>query len=250
MLDLVSEEDNVSRLAGMSFEHLLALLDDQSPAALQDLYAAASDRYMILAGKGRRTPDEDMDLDRLDSSLRLMLGAHGLMVFVAHLLQVFSGARQGTNAFRGAGGPGADLAAASLALGTAAATSREHFQRTPLPIDGERLAHLAEHAAQAAEALDDMGAGGRGPGWPGARRRAARRGTTRLLGQLRSSHAGAAAWLAAGALLGPAAMRPALRAERLEGCYRTAGLLACTVIEQETGHAFRESSDLIREGLE
>lgn len=247
MLDLVSEEENVGRLTGIAFERLLGLLDEENPAALQDLYATASDRYMILAGKGRRTPDENLGLDRLDSALRLMLGEHGLMVFAAQLLRIHAGARCGANAFRKAGGRIAD---AWLALGAAAAICRERLGRTPLPINGQRLSSLAANAAEAAEALQEMRTGHRVFGWGRRDRQAAERGTARLLHRLGRLQAGLPAWLAAGALLGPADASWAQRAARIESCYRTAGLLACTSIMQETGTAFREVSHLTREGLE
>jgi hypothetical protein len=78
MLDLVQEEERLAHIAGMPFEKFLLLVDLENPANLYQVYSAASDRYLTLAGKGQRDRKDKVELDRLDSSLQMVLGDKGL----------------------------------------------------------------------------------------------------------------------------------------------------------------------------
>jgi len=119
MLDLVAEEEMIARIAGVTFEDLLYVLDEESPADLRELYAGASDRYMILAGKGKRTRDENVELDRLDSALRMILGEEGLLALAARLARVIDAARTGAVVFLTRNHREAALVKAPLSLSSA-----------------------------------------------------------------------------------------------------------------------------------
>jgi hypothetical protein len=238
MIDLVAEEERIAHLTGLGFEALLRALDDETPADLCARYALVTDRYLSLAGKARRTPEERVELDRLDSSLRMLLDEGGLMVQAGRLLRVREAPRA---AFATLAGPRLEagaLARIGALLADAARVCREGL-RGPLPVPSEDLAEALGRTAEAIEELTGLVAGR-------ATSRTARRGLARLTARLAAAGAGPAAWAAA-AELGEA--RPGRARTGLAACWTAVGLVTCGHALERLERAIEELAGLVREDM-
>ncbi|MBW1807954.1 MAG: hypothetical protein JRJ87_07130 [Deltaproteobacteria bacterium] len=249
MLDLVHEEEIVTQTSGMAFEQLLQTVDAVSPANLSDVYDQATDRYMVLAGKGTRTREENLELDRLDSSLRMVLGESGLLTFAARLIMVIDSARLGVLAFKTTSSSVKDLNEARLTLGLAAATCRENFKRTPIPVNSKEISELFARASSIAATLSGIRSST--PFW---RRlfgfeQVAGQTVARLLDQLDRSNSGNEAWLSAQKFLNPKKISSGERIERVNLCYQLSGLAACYRILLDAGEGFSNAAELVKGGL-
>jgi hypothetical protein len=238
MIDLVAQEERISQLTGVGFEGLLRALDEETPAALCERYAQIADRYLTLSGKGRRTAEERVELDRLDSALRMLLDEGGLMVLAGRILLVRQVARDGLQALAGRRLHPVVLAQAAVRLREGAAFARAGL-RGPLPMPAQELARELEQAAAATEELVALGLGDAAG--------AARRGLGRLLGNLAARGAGPAAWAAAVELGG--ARRPAQARTRLAACWTAAGLALCGGALRRLDERLLDIAALVREGI-
>lgn len=249
MLDLVQEEERLARIAGMSFERFLLLVDLENPANLCEVYAAASDRYLVLAGKGQRSREEDVELDRLDSSLQMVLGEKGLLAFTARLLRILGGARHGLLAFQ-AEKPSADLLTdAHLALGVVEGIANGSLKGTPLPLDPARISKWARRAGEAATSLLEVHETWSGPARIFHRSQAASHCVNNLVGRLAAVGSGDEPWLAAARLFDPDQASPGERVERAIMCHRLAGLWACAAIWEEAAERYQKAAGLVGESL-
>ena len=249
MLDLVQEEEIVAQAAGMPFEQLLQTVDAVSPSNLCDVYDQAADRYMVLTGKGARSRDENLELDRLDSSLRMVLGEAGLLTFAAHLIMVIDSARRGVLVFNTTSSSAKDLGEAQLTLGLAAAASRENFKRTPIPVNSKEISELFARASSIAATL--IGIRSSTPFWRRlfGSERVAGQTVAKLLDQLARPDSGSQAWLSAQRFLNPQKFSPGERIERVNLCYQLSGLAACYRILQNAGDGFSNAAELVKGGL-
>ncbi len=248
MLDLVHEEERVAHLTGLGFEELLDALDRLDPGRLSDRYAEVTDGYMTLAGKGRRTREQNIALDRLDSALRMLLGERGLLVLAGRLLHIQRAAMLGLVVF-GKADPGAgELLLLQQGLARAAQLA-EHGLRGPIPVDGPGVADKAGRASAAAAALVHLRAGtGWLFGWS-RRARVAEEGLSGLLGELAERDAARDAWQAAGELFDPAGSEAKELVCRLGLCRKVAGFLGCREIAWTTAGLITDLAGLVREGL-
>lgn len=249
MLDLVHEEERLARIAGMPFEKFLLLVDLENPANLYKVYAAASDRYLTLAGKGQRNRGEKVELDRLDSSLQMVLGQKGLLAFTARLLRILGGARHGLLAFQ-TEKPSANLLAdARLALGVVEGIANGGLKGTPIPVDGNKISEWARRAGQAAKALLDVYDAWSVPARIFYRSQTASRCVNDLVGRLAAMGSGDEPWLAAARLFDPDHASPGERVERTIMCHRLAGLWACAAIWEEAAERYQKAAKLVGESL-
>jgi len=244
MLDLVTEEERISHLTGMAFEPLLRFIDELHPVDLVGAYEMAVDRYMVLASKGRRDSREQIELDRLDSTLRFLLGEQGLLVIAGHLLWLLDTLRSSSPQLLDAGNNAA-LASAALALGQARARCHDGLLGTRLPVPVQemiasldRAGHLARCCASEATAR---------PSWLPCRRARQASALSALAEQLAAVSAGTEAWRAARVLA--AGLRPA-RAQRLaNGLLALSAWLACHQAMHAAARALADCAELIRESL-
>jgi len=239
MIDLVAQEERIAQLTGVGFEGLLRALDEETPAALCERYALITDRYLCLAGKARRSAEERVELDRLDSALRMLLDEGGLMVLAGRILLVRQVARLGLQALAGRRLRPAALAQAAVQLREGAAFARAAL-RGPVPVPAEELARELEQAAAAVAELVALGLDGDAAG-------AVRRGLGRLLGRLALRGAGPAAWGAAVELAGGRRAGPA-RA-RLAACWTATGLALCGGALRRLEGRLEDIAGLVREGI-
>ena len=249
MLDLVHEEKRLAHIAGMPFEKFLLLVDLENPANLYEVYSAASDRYLTLAGKGQRDRPEKVELDRLDSSLQMVLGEKGLLAFTARLLRVLGGARHGLLAFQ-TEKPSADLLTdARLALGVVEGIANNSLKGTPIPVDGAQISTWANRAGEAAQALLDVYDAWSGPARIFYRSQTASRCVNKLVGRLAAKNSGDEPWLAAARLFDPDHASPGERVERTIMCHRLAGLWACAAIWEAAAERYQKAAGLVGESL-
>jgi hypothetical protein len=248
MLDTVGEEDLVTRAAGMPFDRVLGLIDAVNQADLSAAYDAAADRYMVLAGKGHRSGDEALELDRLDSALRLILGESGLLAFAAHLFEIMDSAFFGATLFRGETASGTDFYELAGALASAAALCRESFTRTPIPLDAKKLGESLDGSAVASSALarivSDNGIFSRIT----YKRRAAR-AVGMLTDSLLAQKAKNAAWVGFGLLVDPRQTSARERHARVGLVFRLGGLAGCLRAVRLTGDAFAKTAELVKGAL-
>jgi hypothetical protein len=249
MLDLVHEEERLAHIAGMPFEKFLLLVDLENPANLYQVYSAASDRYLTLAGKGRRDRSEKVELDRLDSSLQMVLGDKGLLAFTARLLRILGGARHGLLAFQ-TEKPSADLLTdARLALGVVEGIANDRLKGSPIPVDGSKISTWANRAGEAAQALLDVYDAWSGPARIFYRSQTASRCVNKLVGRLAAKNSGDEPWLAAARLFDPDHASPGERVERTIMCHRLAGLWACAAIWEAAAERYQKAAGLVGESL-
>jgi hypothetical protein len=249
MLDLVREEERLARIAGMPFERFLLLVNCENPVNLCEVYPAASDRYLVLAGKGQRSRGENVELDRLDSSLQMVLGEKGLLAFTARLLRVLGGARHGLIAFQTENPPANLLCDARLALGVVEGIANNGLRGTPIPIDQAKISKWAHRAGEAATALQEVYDAWSGPARIFARSRAASRCVNNLVGRLAAPGSGDEPWLAAARLFDPDHASAGERVQRTGICYRLAGLWACAAIWEEAAERYHKAAKLVGESL-
>lgn len=249
MLDLVHEEERLARIAGMPFERFLLLVDCENPVNLCEVYSAASDRYLVLAGKGQRSRSENVELDRLDSSLQMVLGEKGLLAFTARLLRILGGARHGLLAFQ-TEKPSADLLIdARLALGVVEGITNGGLRGTPIPMNGEKISLWARRAGEAATSLLEVY-----DAWSMSARifhrsQAASRCVNDLVGRLAAVESGDEPWLAAARLFDPDHASAGERVQRTIMCHRLAGLWACAAIWEEAAERYQKAAGLVGESL-
>ena len=249
MLDLVHEEERLARIAGMPFEGFLLLVDCENPVNLCDMYTAASDRYLVLAGKGQRSRGENVELDRLDSSLQMVLGEKGLLAFTARLLRILGGARHGLIAFQ-TQKPSADLLCdARLALGVVEGIANGGLRGTPIPVNGEKISLWARRAGEATTSLLEVYDAWSGLARIFARSRAASRCINDLVGRLAALESGDEPWLAAARLFDPDHASAGERVQRIIICHRLAGLWACAAIWEEAAERYQKAAGLVGESL-
>jgi len=249
MLDLVQAEERLAEIAGMPFEKFLLLVDLENAASLYEAYSAASDRYLVLAGKGQRDRGENVELDRLDSSLQMVLGEKGLLAFTARLLRVLGGARHGLLAFQ-TEKPSANLLAdARLALGVVEGIANDGLKGTPIPVDGKKISGWARRAGEAAKSLLEVYDTWSGPARIFHRSQAASRCVNDLVGRLAAAGSGDQPWLAAARLFDPDHASPGERVERTIMCHRLAGLWACAAIWEEAAERYQKAAGLVGESL-
>jgi len=249
MLDLVQEEEVVSRTAGMSFDHLLALVDSASPADLSTAYEKAVDRYMVLAGRGKRNREEDLELDRLDTSLRMTFGKDGLLTFAARLAFVLDAVNGGLGAFKTTRSSAADLSRARLQLCSAASVCRGKLRRTPIPVDVNGMTESLNRAQKAARALIEL----RGElsllSFFYIPARTANKSVELLASELLEAEASNEPWLAVADLLDPRRTTPRQRVERVVLCFQLGGLAACAKLRAQAQDGFAKAAELVRGGL-
>jgi hypothetical protein len=249
MLDLVHEEERLARIVGMPFERFLLLVDCENPVNLCETYTAASDRYLVLAGKGQRSREEKVELDRLDSSLQMVLGEKGLLAFTARLLRILGGARHGLIAFQ-TQKPSADLLCdARLALGVVEGIANGGLRGTPIPVDGAKISEWARRAGEAATSLLEVYDAWSGPARIFSRSQAASRCVNNLVGRLAAMESGDEPWLAAARLFDPDHASAGERVERTIMCHRLAGLWACAAIWEEAADRYQKAAGLVGESL-
>ncbi len=249
MLDLVQEEERLAQIAGMPFDKFLLLVDWENPVNLCEVYAAASDRYLVLAGKGQRSRSENVELDRLDSSLQMVLGEKGLLAFTARLLRILGGARHGLLAFQ-TEKPSADLLAdARLALGVVEGIAVGGLKGTPIPVDAARISTWARRAGEAAAALLEVQDAWSGPARIFYRSQTASRCVNKLVGRLTALDSADEPWLAAAHLFDPDHASPGERVERTIMCHRLAGLWACAAIWEQAAERYQKAAGLVGESL-
>jgi hypothetical protein len=249
MLDLVHEEERLARIAGMPFERFLLMVDLENPENLAEMYAAASDRYLVLAGKGQRSREESVELDRLDSSLQMVLGAKGLLAFTARLLRILGGARHGLLAFQTEKPPADLLIDARLALGVVDGLASDSLRGTPIPLNAEKISLWARRAGEAAASLLEVYDAWSGPARIFYRSQAASRCVNDLVGRLAAMDSGDEPWLAAARLFDPDHASPGERVERTIMCHRLAGLWACAAIWEEAAERYQKAAGLVGESL-
>jgi len=249
MLDLVHEEERLARIVGMPFERFLLLVDCENSVNLCEVYTAASDRYLVLAGKGQRSRGEKVELDRLDSSLQMVLGEKGLLAFTARLLRILGGARHGLIAFQ-TQKPSADLLCdARLALGVVEGIANGGLRGTPIPIDTAKISKWAQRAGEAVTSLLEVYDAWSGPARIFYRSQAASRCVNNLVGRLADIESGDEPWLAAARLFDPDNASPGERVERIIICHRLAGLWACAAIWEEAADRYQKAARLVGESL-
>lgn len=247
MLDLVQEEERVAHLTGLGFEELLDALDALEPADLSERYVEISDSYMVLAGKGRPSPEEAVSLDRLDSALRMLLTEKGLLVLAGRLLHIHRAAYLGALVFAQDKPRTKALLGIQQSLARASRLADEGL-RGPVPVDAAGIADRARQASAAAASLVHLRAGGGWlTGWSN-RAQAAEEGLSRLLAELASRDADQSAWEAVETVFDPQCGATEL-IRRLSACRKTAGWAGCAEILQTTGVRIMDLAGLVKEGL-
>lgn len=247
MLDLVREEEWVAHLTGLGFEELLSILDDESPADLCERYAEVADRYLVLSGKGHRSDAEELELDVLDSALRVLLGETSLLVLAGRLLTVLKVAWTSAVVFRLPAPPSDLLLRTRLDLGRLGRIA-EMGLKGPVPVETGWIAERARRASEAAAALSELEAGRGTWGWL-SRKLVARRGLSKLLDGLTAAGAPEEAWEAARGLFSPDRNSSAELVQRLMICHQAVGLVDCMAIAQKASRWVRDLAALVREGL-
>jgi len=248
MLDLVREEELVTRAAGMPFDRVLGLIDAVNAADLGDAYDAAGDRYMVLTGKGHRSGGEALELDRLDSALRLVLGERGLLVFASHLISILDISYRAMTIFRGGPAGSADLDDLAGQLGLAAAMCRESFERTPIPLEAKKLGDSLACSAVTASALARIVSGNGIFSRIFYRRRAAQ-AVGLMTDSLIARGAEQAAWKGFGLLVDPQQTSPRERHNRVVLVFRLSGLVGCLRAVGLTSDAFGKTAELVNGAL-
>jgi hypothetical protein len=188
-------------------------------------------------------------LDRLDSSLQMVLGDKGLLAFTARLLRILGGARHGLLAFQ-TEKPSADLLTdARLALGVVEGIANDRLKGSPIPVDGSKISTWANRAGEAAQALLDVYDAWSGPARIFYRSQTASRCVNKLVGRLAAKNSGDEPWLAAARLFDPDHASPGERVERTIMCHRLAGLWACAAIWEAAAERYQKAAGLVGESL-
>jgi hypothetical protein len=204
---------------------------------------------MLLAGKGRRTAEQSIELDHLDTNLRALLGEAGLLSLAGSLLGLMAPAVQAAVIFGQERVSHDDLFKLQLALEGASDVGWSRLQHTPIPLDGPGLAELAHRAGTMAAALLDLDS--EANWWSRWLRgsQLADRSCARLLTQLAGRASVAEVWPAVRVLLDPEGAPPAERLQRVRLCYRLAGLAASIELARQVGKAFHQVAELVSAGL-
>lgn len=245
ILDLVTEEERISHLTGMAFEQLLSWVDELHPAQLTETYERVVDRYLVLSGKGRRNSQEQIELDRLDSSLRFLLGEGGVLATTGRLLGLLEILDNSMRLLLNAGNRSA-LTQAALALHRARSRFQKNLQGTHLAASAPYLFVSLERAGRltlacAAQTKPRLW-------WLPYRRLRPADPLLTLVEQLAAAQAEPSAWQAAETLASN--LRPA-RARRLAGgVLSLSAWLACLQAWQGTTRALGDCAGLIRESLQ
>ncbi len=248
MLDLVREEELVTRAAGMPFDRVLGLIDAVNAADLGDAYDAAGDRYMVLTGKGHRSGDEALELDRLESALRLVLGESGLLVFASRLISILDISYRAMTIFRGASAAHTNPDELAGLLGSAAALCRERLGRTPIPLDAKKLEDSLACSAATASALARIVSGDGIFSRIFYKRRAAR-AVGLMTDSLLARGAEQAAWKGFGLLVDPQQASPRERHDRVVLVFRLSGLAGCLRAVGLASDALGKTAELVKGAL-
>jgi hypothetical protein len=248
VLDLVYAEEQVAHLTGLGFEELLDALDAVDVGNLRDRYAEVTDGYMVMAGRGNRSTEEDLLLDRIDSTLRMLLAERGLLVLAGRLLHIQRSATVGLVVFIRRRPDAQELLLTQQTLARAARLARDGLAG-PVPVDGPKLADLAQQASNAAAELVQLRAGGGWlTGWTN-RAQAAEEGLSRLLSELADRNADQATWQASANIFDPSALAAAELCKRLKLCRQLAGMAGCRSILEISSGWIDDLAGLVREGL-
>ncbi len=248
MLDLAREEDRLAREAGRSFDDLIDRVDQMLPSSLRDSYDTATDRYLTLAGKGHRAPADDIELDRLDSALRMVLGNHGLFSLAARLVVMVESSLCALQTFRSQQANGEHFQQLHLQAGRAAAMALD-LRRAPIPMPAPELAKLFSRLADAARSLGEIQAQNRWYHRLCGSENSARQAVSRLVDDLGKSNADHRCWSAITAIVHPHSADANERVDRVMLCYRLGGLSACLRILQIGGDGLRSTAQLLEGGL-
>jgi len=248
MFDLARAEDQLALEADMSFDDLIDRVDRMVPVSLRANYETATDRYLVLTGKGHRTPAEDIELDRLDSALRMVLGDHGLLSLAARLVVIVESALYALQTFRGQQATGDQLQQLRLQAGRATALAAD-LRRAPIPMPAPELTQLFSRLADAGRSLGEIQAGDRWYHRLCGSENPARQAVSRLMDDLGKMDTGHACWSALAAMVHPDGADAGERVDRVRLCYRLGGLSACLRILQIGGAGLRSTAQLLEGGL-
>ncbi len=247
MLDLVQEEQLVAELTKMDFDSLLEALDAFDPGALQDRYAEVCDGYMVLSLNGHRTHEQDMMLDRLDSSLRMLLKDRGLLVQAGKMLAIGRTASACEHVFRNDSASLADIFSVHEGM-TRCQVLASKGLAGPLPMDGSMIAFYCDRVRVAADSLAWIRDKCSGISGLVMKRQVARDGVFRLTKQLHENSAGIYAIDVVASLVSEQ-YSARDRIKFLDQCYRLAGWSSCGAIVTLVKESLGDLAGLIREGL-
>lgn len=246
MLDQVQQEQLVSQMTRMSFEQLLEGLDSLDPGSLPERYAEVCDAYMLLSLNAHRSHEQDLLLDKLDSSLRMLFGDKGLFVQAGRLMSISTTALVASEVFRGPGLDEQELLLVQDAMTRCSVLSKGGLSG-PLPVDAAGIKAHADSASGAAASILGIMDGRGLTAWLN-RAKLANLGLARLLEQLASRSAGSEAFDALDALTcGPTPAKEKI--QFLEACYRMTGWSSCVAMAMVANERVVDLAGLVREGL-
>ncbi len=246
MLDMLQLEQRVSQLTNISFDQLLSELDSLDPGDLEERYAEVCDGYMVLSLNGHRSHEQDLLLDKLDSSLRMLFGDKGLFVQAGRLLSIVKISAACGDVFRKQYGDVKQLLLVQEAMTRCAVLSKGGLTG-PLPIDAATIEnHAGTVGIAAASLLSIRTDSGAVCGFSSTR--TVQRALARLLRQLAAKDTGSGTLDVINDLIsGPLPARDKIRF--LTDCHRMTGWSSCLTMALVAKERLEDIAGLVREGL-
>lgn len=247
MMDLVQEEQIVSQQTNVPFEKLLDDMDTFSPGLLADRYAEVCDGYMVLSLNGHRSQEQDLLLDKLDSTLHMLFGAKGMFVQFGRLMSILKTMAACADVFRRQSRDEKDLLLVKEAMTRCKILTDGGGLDGTLSVDADTLSEHFSNVSSAASALLEIESSNAVTAWL-RRKSVARRALGQLMDRVVFRSSDARAMDAINALIsGSSSSKDEISFIRT--CYGMSGWISCLAVAMLARERLEDLAGLVREGL-
>jgi hypothetical protein len=249
MFDLTKAEAFIAREAGLPFTDLLTVLDKNTSANIHKKYEQMRSRYTFLANKGLITNAEQIELDRIDSSLCTFLDQGGLFVFAARLMRIIQVVRFTSNMLLNRSYDVTQLMNCRICLGLAIAISHHCLVRKPLPFDSAKVSDLLKRATEAISALLNISQRQQSLTQRLFPKHLSDYCTTLFIDSVQGYTRDTDTYRAAVGIIDSSQTTARQRIQRVKQCFMASGLTACSAILLYSSSTLHQVSELICEGF-